>query len=47
MQTPSFFFLISGFWKLIQINFEDNSQSTVEFNVDDSGNTLTVTENDE
>jgi len=31
---------------LIQINYESGSQSTIEFNVDDSGNTLTVTEND-
>ena len=31
---------------LIQINFEDNSRDTIEFNVDDSGNTLTVTQND-
>ena len=31
---------------LIQVNFEGGGQSTTEFNVDDSGNTLTVTEND-
>ena len=31
---------------LIQVNFEEGAQSTTEFNVDDSGNTLTVTEND-
>tara|TARA_Y100000389_G_C17179794_1_gene373390 strand:- start:18 stop:509 length:492 start_codon:yes stop_codon:yes gene_type:complete len=31
---------------LIQINFIGGVQNTVEFNVDDSGNTLTVTEND-